>query len=89
MAVEKVVVHDIELLEFFLQTLIVKRDSIETLYEDLGAEVESQATNWQDPQYDNLKTQVAAYCSSSAAQLDELDGAITYISSLVSKLKGL
>ena len=84
-----VVVHDVDSLETFGRFLQTKKDELETLYESLGTETEQQGTNWQDPQYEYLKEQVATYCSACKTQLDELEEAITYISGLVVKLRDL
>ena len=89
MAGNSVVVHDVESLETFGLFLQTKKDELESLYEGLWTETEQQSTNWQDPQYEYLKEQVAIYCSSCRTQLDELEKSITYISSLVAKLRDL
>lgn len=84
-----VVVHDVDSLETFGMFLQTKKDELETLYESLGTETDQQGTNWQDPQYEYLKEQVATYCSACKTQLDELEEAFTYISGLVAKLRNL
>ena len=89
MAGNSVVVHDVDSLETFGLFLQAKKDELESLYEGLGTETEQQSTNWQDPQYEYLKEQVATYCASCKTQLDELEESITYISSLVAKLRDL
>lgn len=84
-----VVVHDVDLLETFGIFLQTKKDELETLYEMLSTETSQQETNWQDQQYEYLKEQVASYCSSCKTQLNELEDSISYINSLVAKLRDL
>ena len=84
-----VVVYDVDSLEVFGGFLQAKKEELETLYDELGAQTEQQATNWQDPQYECLKDQVAVYCTACKTQLDELEESITYITGLVAKLRDL
>lgn len=64
MAGARVLVHDVDSLELFMETLQVKRDELEALYDILGSETTNQGENWQDPQYEHLKGLIQAYCSS-------------------------
>ena len=89
MAGNAVVVHDVDKLEVFGGVLQGKRDELENLYVSLSAETLQQETNWQDPQYAYLKEQVTSYCEICKGQLNELDDAISYISSLVAKLRDM
>ncbi len=89
MAGNAVVVHDVNMLETFGGALQEKRDELENLYVSLSAETLQQETNWQDPQYAYLKEQVTSYCEICKGQLNELDDAISYISSLVAKLRDM
>lgn len=84
-----VVVHDIDSLESYMGVLQAKRDELESLYEVLSIETNSQGSNWQDPQYDYLKDLVYSYCSSCQSQLSELDDSISYIGGLIAKLREL
>ena len=85
----KVVVHDIDSLETFMNVLQSKRDELENLYGILTAETNNQGSNWQDPQYDYLKENVDNYCLSCQTQLNELDESINYIGGLIVKLREL
>lgn len=89
MAGNSVVVFDVDSLELFGDFLQAKKEELETLYDELGNQTEQQATNWQDPQYEYLKDQVAVYCTACKTQLDELEESITYITGLVAKLRDL
>ena len=84
-----VVVHDIDLLEVFMEMLQGKRDDLESLYGELGTETTNQESNWKDPQYDYLKEKVDSYCSACRVQLNQLDESISYISGLIAKLRNL
>ena len=55
MAGARVLVHDVDSLELFMETLQAKRDELEALYDILGSETANQGENWQDPQYEHLK----------------------------------
>ena len=87
MAASCVVVHDIDRLEAFGSFLASKRYYIERLYDDLVAECGDQDSNWQDPQYTELKEKLEAFSNISKNQLEELDDAVAYISALVDKLR--
>lgn len=87
MAGNSVVVHDVDMLEAFGGILQGKRDELESLYISLSIETLRQETNWQDPQYEYLKEEVTSYCEMCKGQLDELDASISYIYSLVAKLR--
>ena len=87
MAGNAVVVHDVDKLEVFGGVLQGKRDELESLYVSLSAETSQQEPNWQDPQYEYLKEQVTSYCETCKGQLEQLDDSISYISSLVVKLR--
>ena len=87
MAGNKVVVHDVDMLEAFGGVLQGKRDELEHLYISLSTETLQQETNWQDPQYEYLKEQGTSYCGMCQRQLEEFDASISYISSLVVKLR--
>lgn len=87
MAGNSVVVHDVDMLEAFGGILQGKRDELESLYISLSTETLRQETNWQDPQYEYLKEEVTSYCETCKGQLDELDASISYIYSLVAKLR--
>lgn len=84
-----VVVHDIESLESFMVLLRSKRDELESLYNVLSVETNSQGANWQDPQYDCLKEMVDGYSEICRSQLVGLDEAIGYIGNLTAKLRDL
>lgn len=87
MATSSVVVHDIDRLEAFGSFLSSKRYDIERLYDDLLAECGEQDSNWQDPQYTELKEKLESFSNISKSQLEELDDAVTYIAALVDKLR--
>lgn len=87
MATSSVVVHDIDRLEAFGAFLSSKRDDIESLYDELVTECSDQDSNWQDPQYTDLKEKLESFATSSKNQLEELENAVTYIVALVDKLR--
>lgn len=84
-----VVVHDVDMLETFKATLQIKYDELEILYTSLYTETMQQESNWQDPQYEYLKTQVETYCSTCKTQMLELQESIEYINRLVVKLRNV
>lgn len=87
MATSSVVVHDIDRLDEFCGLLADKRKEIEALYDALVNACTAQESNWQDPQYADLKDKLDAYANASKSQLQELDDAVGYISALVSRLR--
>ena len=87
MAGARVLVHDVDSLELFMETLQVKRDELEALYDILGSETTNQGENWQDPQH--LKGLIQAYCSSCNSLLLDLDESIEYIGCLIAKLRDI
>ena len=87
MATSSVVVHDIDRLESFGGFLSSKRDDIESLYDELVTECGEQDSNWQDPQYTELKEKLDSFSATSKSQLEELEDAVAYIAALVEKLR--
>lgn len=87
MATSSVVVHDIDRLESFGSFLLSKRDDIENLYDELVTACGEQDSNWQDPQYTELKEKLDSFSATSKTQLEELDDAVAYIVALVEKLR--
>lgn len=89
MASGSVVVHDIDCLEEFGAFLSDKRYDIESIYDMLVTECLEQDSNWQDPQYIQLKERIESFSHASKSQLEELDEAVAYISTLVNKLRNI
>ena len=89
MAGARVLVHDVDSLELFMETLQAKRDELEALYDILGSETANQGENWQDPQYEHLKGLIQAHCSSCNSLLLDLDESIDYIGCLIAKLRDI
>ena len=89
MPMNSVVVRDIESLARYMETLKVKKDELESIYLSLNVETLNQESNWSDPQYEILKEQISSYCMNCKSQLEELDNAINYINSLLSKIRDL
>ena len=89
MAVERVVVYDIDELRSFGEYIACKSKEIEDLYTSLARESQAQASNWVDPQYDQLNNIIMTYLEGSKAQLETLESALRYIINLAVKLKDL
>ena len=89
MAVERVVVYDIDELRCFGEYIACKAKEIEDLYTGLARESQAQASNWVDPQYDQLNNIIMTYLEGSKAQLETLESALRYIINLAVKLKDL
>ncbi len=89
MAGGRIVVHDVDVLEDYLEFLREKREELEDLFKVLESETEDQGDNWQDPQYDYLKDKVEAYCKECNRQLDVFDESLEYIEKLIDKIKDI
>lgn len=85
----RVIVHDIDSLESYMEVLRSKKEELEQLFGTLEAETGRQGSNWQDPQYEYLKERMENCCSSCRTQLDGLDESIRYIGALIAKLRAL
>ena len=86
---DRVIVHDVGSLDTFRYTLKSKRDELEALFRDFFNLTSSQSSNWQDAQYEHLKSEITQFCNSGHLMLSQLDESIIYISNLVTKLREL
>ena len=58
-------------------------------YDALLGSVAEQESNWQDPQYRDLRQRVENYAAGARSQLEELESAGAYIAALVARLREL
>ncbi len=89
MAYQSVIVHDIDYLEAFGQSLCQRGQDLAAQYDALLGSVADQESNWQDPQYRELRQRVESYAAGARSQLEELEGAGAYIAALVARLREL
>lgn len=89
MAYQSVIVHDIDYLEAFGQSLCQRGQDLAAQYDALLGSVADQESNWQDPQYRDLRQRVENYAASARSQLEELESAGAYIAALVARLREL
>ena len=89
MAYQSVIVHDIDYLEAFGQGLCQRGQDLAAQYDALLGSVADQESNWQDPQYRDLRQRVENYAAGARSQLEELESAGAYIAALVPPLREL
>lgn len=113
----RVVVHSVDSLSSYCQRLSTLKSELESTASKLvalsdelqqkatimGSATDSQGSNWQDPQYEKLKSEITpcitAVNSTSASvketaatiksQMTQVEGSISYIQSLVRKLNDI
>ena len=89
MPFESVVVHSVDQLERFRDTLLAQREALEAAYDTLNTECSQQEENWCDPQYTYLRECIDEYYRQSKAQLSQLEHSTAYITNLIEKLRAI
>ena len=81
--------HQIDYLQALGQSLCQRGQDLAAQYDALLVSVADQESNWQDPQYRDLRQRVERYAAGARSQLEELESAGAYIAALVARLREL
>lgn len=86
---ERVIVKDVDELDAFRQKLMSQKEEIEKNVDALMRACYAQSSNWEDPQYESLKTNLEAFVRSIKSTTASLDDSNAYIARLVAHLRSL